>query len=338
MIRDYASKGLLGICAAILSIAALRVASPVFAPVAFALFIIAIVWPVQSALQSKMPKLLALVGTMLVTAIVVMLLGSVAVWGFGRAVQWVVANATRFQESYQATAVWLEERNIFIASLAVEHFNVSWFIQVINEIKLRLSGLASFAFVTVIYVILGLLEIEAAAQRLRSLQSSSSGRDWVSIFSEIAAKFRRYMYVRSLMSVMTGVLIWAFTLAAGLELATAWGAIAFVLNYIPFLGTLIATVFPTLFALLQTESWQFALAVFIGLNVIQFLMGSYLEPRLAGEKLAISPFVVMFAIFFWTYLWGIPGTFIGVPIAIAMLTICERFPSCRWICHLLSGK
>jgi predicted PurR-regulated permease PerM len=78
--------------------------------------------------------------------------------------------------------------------------------------------------------------------------------------------------------------------------------------------------------------------MFVGLNVIQFMIGSYLEPRLAGTKLAISPFVVMFAIFFWTYLWGIPGTFIGVPIVIAMLAICEQYPSSRWFSDLLSGR
>lgn len=336
--RDYASKILLGLCAAVLTAAALQVGSPVFAPVAFALFIIAIVWPVQKALQSVMPKLAALLGTMLITAIVVALLGSVAVWGFSRAIQWLVGNAPRFQELYMATAAWFESHNIFIASLAVEHFNVGWLIGVINEIKARLSGLTAFAIVTSIYVILGLLEIEPTANRLRALQSRSSGPEWVGVFSEIGAKFRHYMYVRSLMSLTTGVVIWAFTLAAGLELATSWGAIAFVLNYIPFLGPLIATVFPTLFALVQTESWQFALAMFVGLNVIQFMIGSYMEPRLAGAKLAISPFVVMFAIFFWTYLWGIPGTFIGVPIVIAMLAICEQYPSSRWFSDLLSGR
>ena len=90
------------------------------------------------------------------------------------------------------------------------------------------------------------------------------------------------MLVRSMMSVLTGFVIWGFALLAGLELATAWGVIAFVLNYIPFIGPLVATVFPTLFALAQFESWQLALVVFSGLNLIQFLIGSYLEPQNRG--------------------------------------------------------
>src|SRR6266511_402089 len=134
------------------------------------------------------------------------------------------------------------------------------------------------------------------------------------------------------------LVVWAFALLAGLELATAWGVIAFVLNYIPFIGPLVATVFPTLFALVQFGSWQLAAIVFLGLNVIQFLIGSYLEPRIAGAALSVSPFLVLFAVFFWAFLWGLPGAFIGVPILIAALTLCEQREYTRWIATLLSGR
>ena len=79
-----------------------------------------------------------------------------------------------------------------------------------------------------------------------------------------------------------------------------------------------------------------ALIVLAGLSVIQFLIGSYLEPLLAGATLAISPFLVLFAVFFWSFLWGIPGAFIGVPLTIAFLTICEQYASSRWIATLMS--
>ena len=110
----------------------------------------------------------------------------------------------------------------------------------------------------------------------------------------------------------------------------------FVLNYIPFLGPLAAVVLTTLFAGAQFESLQMTLIVVTGLSVIQFTIGSYLEPRLAGATLAISPFLVLFAVFFWSFLWGIPGAFIGVPITIAILTICDQYTASRWLAVLLS--
>jgi AI-2 transport protein TqsA len=80
-----------------------------------------------------------------------------------------------------------------------------------------------------------------------------------------------------------------------------------------------------------------AVVVFACLNLIQFLVGSYLEPRIAGNALAISPFLVLFAVFFWTFMWGISGAFIGVPIVIAALTLCSQHPGTRWIAELMGG-
>jgi predicted PurR-regulated permease PerM len=110
--------------------------------------------------------------------------------------------------------------------------------------------------------------------------------------------------------------------------------IAFALNYIPFIGPFIATILPTLFAVAQFQSLQMVVLVFACLNVIQFMVGSYLEPRIAGKALAMSPFLVLFAVFFWAGLWGLAGAFIGVPIVIALLTFCAQFPSSRWVVEL----
>jgi predicted PurR-regulated permease PerM len=186
--------------------------------------------------------------------------------------------------------------------------------------------------------VLGLLEVDIVRRNIERLGDREFRQSLLRAGQDIAAKFQKYMLVRSVMSVLTGIIVWSFALVAGLELATAWGVIAFVFNYIPFIGPLVATIFPTVFALAQFESWQLAIAVFGFLNVIQFITGSYIEPRLAGAALSISPFVVLFAVFFWSFLWGIPGAFIGVPIVIAILAVCDEHESTRWFAILLSGR
>jgi AI-2 transport protein TqsA len=144
--------------------------------------------------------------------------------------------------------------------------------------------------------------------------------------------------VRTQMSAMTGLLVGAFAWSTGLQFAIEWGVIAFTLNYIPFIGPFVATLFPTLLAMTQFDSWQAVLGVFVCLNVIQFVVGSYIEPRVAGHMLSISPLVVLFSIFFWTFLWGIFGTFIGVPIALAILAFCDQNPNSRWVSDLFGGS
>jgi predicted PurR-regulated permease PerM len=142
------------------------------------------------------------------------------------------------------------------------------------------------------------------------------------------------MMIRTWMSLATGATVWALAAVSGLALAPEWGVIAFALNYIPFIGPFIATMFPTFYALAQFESLQAALFVFACLNVIQFVIGSYIEPRVSGNALSVSPFIVLLSVFFWTWMWGLFGAFIGVPITIAILTFCAQHPSTQWIADL----
>jgi AI-2 transport protein TqsA len=329
---------LLGLSTVVLVLAALYFARAVLAPVAFSLFVIAIVWPFQRVLQARMPKLVALVATLVAILVVVTVLGFLIVWGFGTVGRWLIDNAVRFQTLYVQWTEWLEEHGIVVASLLAENFNASWLIRAVQEIGGRMYGLVAFAVITFVFTALGLLEVEIVKKNIERLDNKKIAQTILQAGTDIAAKFQKYMLVRSAMSVLTGLVVWVFALLAGLELATAWGVIAFVLNYIPFIGPLVATVFPTLFALAQFESWELAVIVFVGLNLIQFLIGSYLEPRIAGSALSVSPFLVLFAVFFWAFLWGIPGAFIGVPIVIAILTLCEEHESTRWIATLLSGR
>jgi AI-2 transport protein TqsA len=313
-------------------------ARSILAPVAFSLFVIAIVWPLQRTLEIRVPRLLALVATLVVTLLVIAVLGYLIVWAFGTVGRWLIDNALRLQALYMQWTDWLEEHGILVTSFLVENFNAGWLIRAVQEIGGRLQVLVTFLVITFVFTALGLLEVNVARKNIETLSNKEAARAILQASTQIADKFQRYMLVRSAMSVLTGLVVWAFTLVAGLELATAWGVIAFVLNYIPFIGPLVATVFPTLFALLQFGSWQLAVIVFVGLNVIQFLIGSYLEPRIAGATLSLSPFLVLFAVFFWAFLWGIPGAFIGVPIVIAALALCQQRESTRWIAALLSGR
>jgi predicted PurR-regulated permease PerM len=325
------------ICAAILTMAGLWAASAVMIPVSFALFIIALVWPLQRRLQARLPQVIAV----LVTASVVLLAiggaGWLVVWGFGGIAHWVIANAARLQSLYMHAADLLERRGLYAAELFAERVNVLWLVQVLRAIGGSLQDLLSFSIVTLVFVILGLLEAEALGHRLRRLSRGQFGVTAIDTVAEIATRLQTYMLVRLGMSALTGVAFWAFAALYGLELQREWGVIAFVLNFIPFIGSFVATLLPTLLAAAQFESLYAALVVFISLNLLQFVIGSYIEPRVAGTAVSLAPFVVLFAVFFWGMLWGIAGAFIGVPILIALAAVCARHASSRPIAVVLSA-
>lgn len=326
-----------GIGTAILVVAALALGRQIFAPLAFALFIIAIVWPLQARLQAFLPKLVALALTMLATIAVLGAFGWTVSWGFSRAARYIIADAAHLQTIVNEVTLWLEGHGIVVESLWTEHFNTGMMVGIVQQLSSRVNGIMSFSIVVLIYIILGLMEVGAFARRLRAMRNGQAANVLLIGGARTAAKYRRYMLVRTLMSMITGLLVWGFLSLWNLPLASEWGVMAFALNYIPFIGPLFATVLPTLFAVAQFDVWQNAIVVFACLNVIQFMVGSYLEPLIAGSILSMSPFLVLFAVFFWTFLWGISGAFIGVPIVIAILTLCENHPSSRWVAELFGA-
>jgi predicted PurR-regulated permease PerM len=331
-------RTMIGVSTAILVAVALHLGQALFVPLVFALFTIAMVWPMQRALQSMLPPGIAMLLTLLATLVVVGTLGFAIAWGFGRVAQWVVNNAGQLQALYADKAAWLEARGVSVEGVLAEQFDARRLVGVAQGVLAQLRGILAFLVVTLVYVLLGLLEVDAVASQLARRQgrpAASAAREGLRRGAE---KLRTYMAVRTLASALTGLAIWGFAEAMGLELAAEWGVIAFVVNYIPFLGSLIATVLPTFVALLQFGDPALVLTVFVVIQAIQFVMGSVLEPRLTGRQLSLSPVMVLVAVFLGSLLWGIPGAFIGVPVLIVALAVCEQVPGSRWVADLLSGK
>ena len=329
--------GLLLIIATILLLGALSWGELVFAPAAFAIFIVMVVWPLQAFLQSRMPKWLAILITILVTVVSIAALLLLFVWGMSVVGQWLIRNSSQFQTLYQAATGWLEDHGMPVAGQLADMFSMSWVVGMVQTTLSRLNGVAGFAMLVFAFAVLGLLEVEDLARRIAASGRRFGGVDLLEVGREMAGQFGKYLLVRSIASVVTGAIVWLVAWMVGLEHASAWAAIAFTLNYIPFIGPLVATVLPTLFALAQFQSFQIALVVLVCLTVVQFIIGSYLEPVLTGSTLSMSPFAVMFMVFLWSLLWGLTGAFIGVPILVAVLTVCRRLPSMRWLTVMLSA-
>ena len=168
MARDSALNVSVGIIAAVMICVAASQASAVFAPLALALFIIALVWPLQSWLQARMPALLALAITMTVTVAVCIAFASLAVWGFGRVGVSLIADSARYQAIYEKAIDWLDDRGISVAGLWSEHFNVSWLLHWAGQITGRVNTTLSFWLIALLYVILGLMEVDVVRRRAKA--------------------------------------------------------------------------------------------------------------------------------------------------------------------------
>ncbi len=321
--------------ATFLIVLGLYLARVVFEPIVFALFGIALVRPFQTALETRLKKSIALGLTILLVLLVIFVLAAAIVWSIDDIVHWIIANNARFQSLYARCDQWLEGYGIYITEGA-KQYDSRTFIGLLRTVAAGANYFAGFCVIVFLLITFGLTELDSFRSRLDAL-APKIGFEFSRTATEIAGKIRKYMLIRTVVGVLTGLAVFAFTFSLGLDLAIAWAVISFVLNYIPYLGPLIAVILPVLFSSVQFASWQMIIVIFGGLYAIKLITGNYLEPIIAGNALAISPLVMRFAFFFWIFLWGLPGAFIGIPVTIALLTIFAHSPSLHWLAKLLSA-
>jgi predicted PurR-regulated permease PerM len=315
---------------------ALYLARSVFEPVAFALFVVALAAPLQARLRRHLPAGLALLLTLVITLAIGGLLILIILWGVGEIGYWVVANIPRFQASYAMANHWFEANELYVPGLLSGSFNSRWITGPLQIAAAGVQGSVSFLMLAFVFLVLGLKEAPEIPARLNRLQRPAPNWDPIATAILVSAKFRRYMGVRALASVLTGAGTALMAVWIGVEQPVAWGVLAFAFNFLPFIGPLIVVGLMTIFTGAQFLTWQEPLLVLVTVTIVQFGIGSYLEPILAGSALAMSPFVVLLAVFFWGLLWGIPGAFLGVPMMILLLTLCDQFAGSRWLPVLLS--
>lgn len=321
----------------LLALGACKFAQSVIEPLVLALFIIEIAWPMQKSLQARIGKGLALAVTTFVTVTLAFALLSLMIWAGRQIGEWVVDNIDRIQDTIASSTVWLEAHDIFVLALLSDHFNAPAIMRLVSTAAVHANTILAFGAIVLIYVILGLGEAEAIARSVMARSQREAGERLIVAGRRIGVKFRTYMLVRTVASVATGLAVWIFARFIGMEMAGVCGVLAFALNYLPYIGSFVVTATLPVFAFVQSGSLETTLIVLLGVALIQVVIGSYLEPLISGSALSISPPLVLFSITLWTYLWGALGAFLGVPIAIAALTMMEEFPKTRGIAEILSG-
>jgi AI-2 transport protein TqsA len=156
--------------------------------------------------------------------------------------------------------------------------------------------------------------------------------------ASISESIRRYLWIKTIMSLLTSAVSYAVLRAIGVDFAETWALIIFFLNYIPSIGAIIGVAFPALLALVQFDTlWQFFTIAAL-LAGAQLVIGNVIEPSLMGRTLNLSPFIVMASLAFWAMIWGIVGAFLSIPLTTSLIIVCGHIPSLRWGAVLLSAE
>lgn len=199
-------------------------------------------------------------------------------------------------------------------------------------------GFVGTFFLIVLYVIFLLIEQQIFDQKLKQIfKERSDYIRFLGIGKKVDESIHTYVSIKTSLCLLAGVLSYIVLLIIGVDFAVLWAFLIFMLNYIPIIGAFLGIIFPTLIAIVQFGGYVEPLLVICLLSGIQLIIGNFVEPKILGTKLNLSPLVVIIALTFWGSLWGIAGMFLCVPITVIMMIIFSQFDATRNIAILLSG-
>ncbi len=202
------------------------------------------------------------------------------------------------------------------------------------------SGVISFSktiFLISIMTAFILLEMRLTKRKLH--YAFKENREKVTrISNQIINQTMRYISIKFFISLSTGILCGLASLIIGLDFPIVWGFLAFIMNFIPTFGSIISTLLTTLFATLQFyPAWGKIIYIFILLLSINMILGNILEPRIEGNHLGLSPFVILVSLSLWGWLWGFVGMILAVPMTVIIKIVCENFSILNPIAVLLGN-
>ena len=332
---DAGTRFLVAAASLVIVIAGLRAAATLIMPFLIAVFLAIVSVPLMTWLQRKgVPKALAVICTMLMAVGIIAIMVVVV----GRSVNSFTDAVPRYQERLQDLIASATE---VAAGLGVPIEDVGAFdllpTGVFNVVGTALSALTAFAsssflvLLTVIFIL-----FEAAGFRTKLRVAFGDAADFGQL-SHMTQQVQHYLVIKTAISVGTGLVVGTWVWVWGLDFALLWGLVAFILNFIPNLGSIIAAVPAVLLAIIQLGPGRAAVIAlgYLGVNII---FGNFLEPTLMGRRLGLSTLVVFVSLVFWGFVWGPIGMLFSVPLTMVMKIALENTQEFRWVAVMLDAN
>ncbi|MFA7462515.1 MAG: AI-2E family transporter [Anaerovoracaceae bacterium] len=312
----------------------LKVAQPVILPLVIAWLMTFIVGPAVNAMTSrKIPLPLAIL-------FVIVLLMGIGYMGIvflqGRVIS-IMAEFPRYEQRFNQLSDELS------ALIHLKYNPLSGFDwgSTIRDLLLRLSGslltILSNLILIIIFLIFLLLGKPYAQFKIGRALSSTQADRVTRIVTSISSEISRYLSIQVLISLATGFMIWLALSLIGVDFAVTWGALAFVMNFIPNIGSIIASIPPIVLALVQyyPSIWP-AVITLAAVTAIQMTIGNLIAPKVFGDRLNLSPVAILISLLFWGWLWGVVGALLAVPIVSAVKIVCENIDDLRPVSIMMS--
>jgi AI-2 transport protein TqsA len=321
----------LGFAAFIVIVAGLRMAQSLLVPLALASFLTVTSMPLLNWLRgaARLPNLLAIPLVLLLIMGLLFAIGFIATNSILEIREAVPFYVDRFSEIYNRVIAWLIDHRIIVPGALEEVlFGPSSLMNLVTALLRGLAGFMSTAFLVALITLFLLAEASGVPRKLRALPGQADAD--LHRFGLIMAEVQRYLAIKTVTSLSTGVLVGLWALLIGLDFPLFWGLTAFLLNYIPTIGSLMAAVPAVLLALLQLGPGG-AVTIAAGYLVVNTVIGNLIEPAIMGRGLGLSPFVVLVSLLFWGFVWGPVGMLLALPLTMVVKILFENSLQFAWV-------
>ena len=309
-------------------------------PLVLSFFVAVLLHPVQVWVAARVPYRMRWLGPLTAMAIFVLVLAALGAFSWlafdafsSRAVEYTA----KLREEAAAILKWTQERGL---PFSEEYFGRNG--QNEGVVNFLTAGIRSFwaavAMLVVVFFLVLLMLLEARCWRDKSRNAFRRAQSTLVLeaMEAIAEKVRDYLWLRVLLSIIAAAVSGTWLWLMGVDLVFVLMGCTFLLNFLPNLGSVISTALSSTVALVQFGPKR-ALVVVIGLIVLEQLFGNFVDPRISGKRLQISPFVVLVSLLFWGWVWGAAGAFLAVPIMVSLIILMAHIPSMEPMALLLSN-
>jgi AI-2 transport protein TqsA len=325
---------LVGTAAVVVIIGGMRAAQPVLVPLALAAFLAVISMPLLALLRSyRVPTMLAIPLVLLLVMGLLFAIGAIATNSLLEIRVAIPRYVERFEILFSDAQAWLTTHRV-LDQQAVDEILISptWIVNIATGL---FRGFAEFMSMTVLIALITLFLLAEVAGLPRKLRAAPGQADAdLNRYGRIIAEIQRYLAIKTLTSLSTGILVGTWAVIIGLDFPLFWGLSAFLLNYVPTIGSLVAAVPAVLLALLQLGVGGALLAAG-GYVFVNTVIGNLIEPAVMGRGLGLSPFVVLSSLLFWGWVWGPIGMLLSLPLTMVVKILLENSSGLAWVAVLM---
>ncbi len=340
------SRNILAFIAIVLFLFILKVCADFILPIVIAFFIFVLVSPLLSRMDKlRIPRFLSMIIVMLFVLVVFVLF----VYVF-----FLMVNMLIRADGIPAYVSRIQSFDRYVSGMIAPYFdvddmasfsilrylNIDWYgimMASLTSISGKFISILSDALLVYVYLLFIIMERQTIFPKLLEAFPRGKAQRAGQMVSRMNRQMSKYLLIKVVISVATGILFYFASVLTGLDFALVWGVLAAILNFIPTIGSIVSTAGTIIMAIIQfSPDWGYVIYVSLLMVSIEMVLGNIIDPRLQGVQLNISPFVILISLAIWGYIWGIAGMFLSVPLTSIIQIISANIPSLKPVAIMLS--